>query len=166
MRQQPCMGPGDVEVIRLHRDRREDVFDEPCSPLLSLAVRELHPDEELRGGDRSEGDVVVVGDERIEGGRGALGSDQDGRVEDQSFQRRSSIASDARSSRSSDAQRRSGGVDRRISFTRFPFAARAGSMRATARPRRTTRKLSPRCSTESSNSEKRRAASVALSART
>jgi len=56
----------------------------------------------------------------------------------------------------------SGGVDRRISFTSLPLAARAGSIRATAWPRRKTRKLSLRRSTASSSSEKRRAAVVAL----
>ena len=159
------MGPGDLEVVGLDRDGCEDVIDETAASPLSLSVRELDPDEELRSRDRGDGHVVVVGDDGIEGGGSALGGDEDRRVEDQSFQRRSSIASDARSSRSSDAQRRSGGVERKISFTRFPFAARAGPMRATARPRRMTRKLSPPRSTESSNSEKRLAASVALRVR-
>lgn len=163
VRQQPGVGPGDLEIVRLDRDGREDVIDEAGPSLLPLAVREFDPDEEFRCRDRGDGHVVVVRDDRIEGGRRALGRDEDRRVDDQSFQRRSSIASDARTSRSSDAQRRSGGVERKISFTRLPFAARAGSMRATARPRRTTRKLSPRRSTESSSSEKRLAASVALS---
>jgi hypothetical protein len=57
-------------------------------------------------------------------------------------------------------------LERRISLTRFPLAAPAGSIRATAWPRRSTRKLSPRRSTASRSSEKRRAASVALRVRT
>lgn len=166
VRQQAGMCPGHFQVVWLDRERGEHGLDESGTALLRPAMRELHSDEKLGGGNRRDRDVVVIGDDRIEGGRRALGGDENRRVENQSFQRRSSVASVARRSRSSDAQRRSGGAERRISFTRFPFAARAGSIRATVRPRRTTRKLSPRRSTESSSSEKRLAASVALSVRT
>jgi hypothetical protein len=166
VRQQLGMRPSHLEIVGLDRERGEHVLDESGTALLRLAMREFDPDEKLGGSDRRDRDVIVVGDDRIEGGRRALGGNESRRVENQPFQRRSSTASDARSSRSSDAQRRSGGAERRISFTRLPLAARAGSIRATVRPRRTTRKLSPRRSTESSNSEKRLAASVALSVRT
>lgn len=151
-----------VEVVGLDRNSREDILDERTPALPALALGKLDADEQLGCGDRGDCDVVLVGDEGVERPSGALNRDEDGRVENQPFQGRSSMSSVARSSSSSDAHRRSGGFERSISFTAFPLAARAGSIRATARPRRTTTKLSPRRSTASSTSEKRRAASVAL----
>jgi hypothetical protein len=152
-----------LEVIRLDWNRREDVLNKSQPSLLVLPLGQVDADEQFGGRDCRDHYVVVIRNDSVERGCRALGRDEDSRVEYQPFQVRSSIARAARSSRNSDAQQRSGGLERRICFTSFPLAARAGSIRATACPRRTTRKLSPRRSTASSTSENRRAASVAVS---
>src|ERR671934_3122911 len=163
MSQQRCMRSRHVEVVWLDWNRGQNVFDKFAPALPAVALGELDADQEFGCGDRRDHHVVLIADDGIERFWRPLGRDEHGRVEDQPFQERSSTARTARSCRSSDGHRRSGGFDRRTSFTSFPLAARAGSIRATAWPRRTTRKLSPRRSTASSSAEKRRAASVALS---
>ena len=164
--EQRCMRSRHTKVVRLDWNRHENVFDERAPSLSALASGELNTDQQFGGCDRRDHHVVFIVDDRVQRPRRALGRDEDGRVEYQPVQCRSSMARAARSSRSSAAHRRSGGLARRISLMSLPFAARAGSTRATAWPRRTMRKLSPRRSTASSSSEKRRAASVAVSLRT
>lgn len=54
-----------AKVVVLHWDRGEDGFDEPLPFIPTTAVGEFHPDQELGGGDRGDGDVVLVRDDRI-----------------------------------------------------------------------------------------------------
>ena len=127
-----CVDSCHVEVVWLDRYRGEDVLDE-CPPSLpALALGKLDADQQFRCGDRRDHHVVLIADYLVERFCQALGGYEDRRVEYQPVQTRSSMASAARSSVSSDAHRRSGGLERRISFTRLPLPALAGSIRATA----------------------------------
>ena len=140
----------------------ENPLHELAAPLVTSFRRELHPDEELGGGNRRDRNVVVVGNDSVERATDPLCSDEDARIENQPFQSRSCGVSACRRARSSDAHAASAPCWRRIALTARPSAPEVGPMDATARPRRTTTNVSPRRSTASSSSEKRRAASVAL----
>lgn len=156
------MGASHVQVVGLDRNEGEDGIDErgPSAPV--TGTRQLDADQELRCGDGRDCDVVVVSDDAVQRGAPTLRGDEHGRVENQPLQGRSSTVRAARSWSNSFRHAASGRFWRKSSLRSLPLAAAAGPMRATVRPRRATRKVSPRDSTASSSSEKRRAASVAL----
>ncbi len=156
----------DFEVVRLDRNRREHTVDERAACGLVPVVREVNANDQFCGGDRCDGDIVLVADDLVQGTACPLGCDQDRGVEDQAFQRRVSGASEARSSRSSAGQLGSAGRDRSMPLTSRPEVAAAGAMLAIARPRRSTTNVSPVRSTSSRRDEKRLAASVAVRRRT
>lgn len=160
--EQEGVSVGDLEVVGLHRDRSQDRLDIPLPRVPTSPVGQLDTDEKLCCGDRGNHDVILVGDQLIENLPPPFGSYQDRRIQDQAVQRRSSTAATARTSRSSFSHSRSRACLCRISLIDSPDALVAGPMRATGRPFLTMTKLSPRCSTASRISEKRRAASVAV----
>src|SRR5262249_31795824 len=128
----------------------------------TLAIGQLDPHQQLGSSNGSDRHVLVVADQVEWGGRPALRSNEHGGIEDQACQGSVSLPTDSRSSRSSSAHAASGRFRLRTSFKSRPVAPTAGPTVATARPRRITTKLSRPFSTESSISEKRRAASVAV----
>ena len=156
------MRPGDIHVVRLGRYRRQHPRHVAFPRLPTRPTAELDTDQKL--GDRhcSHRHVVLVADQFVQPLPVPLGVDQDRRVEDQSFQCRSSTRSAARMRSTSPTQAGSSGAARSTLFTAAPCPAPAGPIRATARPRRTTTNVSPRDSTASRTSAKFRAASVAL----
>jgi hypothetical protein len=162
MCEQLGVSAGDVDVVVLDGHRRQNCLDIPLPRLPAATGGQLDAHEKLRCGDGSHGDIVLVVDQVIENLAPTFGSYQNRRVQDQAFQLRSSTATMALSSRNSVSQSGSRLYPRRISLIDSPDALTAGPMRATGRPFLTMTKLSPRCSTASRMSEKRRAASVAL----
>jgi len=159
---QPRMRSGDVYVVRLIRYRRQNPRHVAFPRLSTRPISELYTEQKLGDGHGGHRHVVLVTHEIVEGRAVPLGVDQDRRVEDQSFQRRSSIWSAARTRLTSSTQAGSSGAARRTSFTAAPRPAPAGPIRATARPRRTITNVSPRDSTASRTSANFRAASVAV----
>src|SRR5581483_976031 len=125
-------------------------------------IAELDAEQKLCDGDRSHRHVVLVSNHVVEGFAVPLDVDQDRRVDDQSFQRRSSIGSADRIRLTSSTQLESHEAARSSLFTASPRPAPAGPICATARPRRTTTNVSPRDSTASRTSANLRAASVAV----
>jgi hypothetical protein len=81
----------DLEVVVLHRDRREQAVHELPAPGATPAIRQLDADQKLGSGHGSEGDIVVIADQLVEQAGLALRADEDRRVENQPFQRRSSV---------------------------------------------------------------------------
>ena len=67
--QQPRVNPRRIEVIVLHRDRGEHLFDEGHAASPSARIGELDADQELRGGHRSYRDIVIVMDRLVERAR-------------------------------------------------------------------------------------------------
>src|SRR5215208_2469146 len=147
VREQDGVDLGDLDVVGLDRDGRQQRLDKRPARRLAPSVRELDADHQLRDRHRCDRDVVFITDHRVVGGAGPLGGNQDGRVENQPFQRRTSGSSPERSSVSSRAHAASAGWLRKRSLTTRPETAAAGAMLATARPRRSTRKVSPSRST-------------------
>lgn len=162
LHQQASMRLGDRDVVRDHRDGLEDVFDERRSAGSRLATCEKGADAQLGDRDGGDGNVIVIGDRLVQAIAAPVGIDEERRVEEQPGQDRSSISSNRRVDERSSAQLGSRRWRCSTAFTSMPSPGLAGSSRATARPRRTTVKCSPRCSTASRRSANLRAASVAL----
>jgi len=70
------------EVVGLDRHAPEDAFHELLAAVATLLRREFHPNKELGSGDRRDGDVVVVGNDGVEGATDALAGDEHARIED------------------------------------------------------------------------------------
>jgi hypothetical protein len=102
------MGAGDFQVVVLDRDPGEDRVDEGLAAGPAGRTGQLHPHEQLGGGDGGDGYVIVVPDQLVQGQEPALACDDDGRVEDQPFQACSSIGRSARNAEISAGQSASG----------------------------------------------------------
>jgi hypothetical protein len=127
-----CVSARDGEVVVLDRDRGENGGDVAPAFTTTAGVGELDADQQFRCGDRRDRDVVLVLDELVELRAATLGVDDDRRVDDQSFQVRSSTCSAVRSSRTSSTHPRSRGAELRRAFTSTPRPPAAGPSRATA----------------------------------
>lgn len=101
------MRSGDIEVVAFHRDGRQDCFYVLLPWATPSIVGEFNADEELCCGDCSDGDIVFVADQLIEYLSPSLRSYEDGRVQDQAVQCRSSTPTTARTSCRSSSQARS-----------------------------------------------------------
>jgi hypothetical protein len=71
-------------------------------------IGQLHPDEQLGGGEGGDGHVVVVPDQPVQGQAPTLAGDDDGRIEDQPVQACSSTGRSARNASISAGQSSSG----------------------------------------------------------
>src|SRR3954467_2465474 len=156
------MRRGDIEAVVDHGERVEQVVEECSSIGLASSGGELDADTEFGDGDRGNGRFIAVGDQAVEIEPTAFGSDEHVRVKQQGSQNRSSATSCDRSSATSPIHSASTRWWRISCFARAPEVVRAGSSWAMTLPRRTIVNVSPRCSTASSRSAKRRDASVAL----
>src|SRR5919106_1728076 len=152
---------GDLGVVADDGHGCGDLVDERGSLVTPPPAGEERSDPELGQGDRGYRDVIVVGDEVVKIVTGALGVDQEGRVEEEATHSRRSTASRSRTDLMSVDQARSGRCRRSSALASAPRPPCAGSRWATVFPRRTMVKCSPRCSTASRRSAKFRAASVA-----
>lgn len=159
--QQPAVGSSGRQRVVLDPERREHLVHERFTSRAMSSSCELDPYQELRHGHGRDSDVVVVGDRVLQTPLTPFGRDEDGRIQDQSFQSRSSVSSIDRMAASSRSHLVSGRLPSSRSLTARPDAATAGEMRATGRPFLVTTKVSFLCSTASRTSEKLRAASVA-----
>lgn len=92
---------GNPQVVGLDRDAGEESLDERAAGGPASTIRELHANQQFRRRYRGDHDVVLVAHHLVDRRGRSLGRDQDGGVEDQPFQRRSSGLSAARSSASS-----------------------------------------------------------------
>lgn len=101
-----CTGRFQVVILDWHR--REDRLDEARPSWAVGAIGKLDPDEKLRHGDRCNGYVVLVTDDRVQIPTRPLDTHEDGGVEDQPFQGRSSTTRFARRARSSVVHEGSG----------------------------------------------------------
>lgn len=153
---------GRLQVVVLDRQRREDRFDEARASWAMGSVGQLDADEKFRSGDRCDRHVVFVADDCVESPARPLDPDEDGRVEDQPFQDRSSTTRLSRRLRSSVVHEESGLCFASRSLTARPRAVATGPRAATGRPPRVTTKDSWRCSIASRTSENCLATSVAL----
>jgi hypothetical protein len=103
------------------------------------SARQGHAHQQLGHGHGGDGDVVVIGDDRIQISGAAFGIDQEGRVHQQPAQCRSSTDSSLRVSASSSAQPASGSWRRKAALAASPRPRPAGSSCAITLPRRTMR---------------------------
>jgi hypothetical protein len=108
MRQKVRVRAGGLEVVRFDGDGREQLFDECAARTLPTTIRELHSCEQLSRGDRRDRNIVLVGDDAVYRCARTFRRDDDGRIENQPFQRRSSGSTRPRTSASSSAQCGSG----------------------------------------------------------
>jgi hypothetical protein len=99
---------GDLEVVVLDWDRREQRLDVRPPLRTAACTSELDSKEELRHRDGSDRAFILVGNERADPHSVTLGTDEDGRIEDQSGQIGFSIVSKARVAAISCAHSRSG----------------------------------------------------------
>lgn len=163
-----CMGKqggvctGRLQIVVLDRQRRKDRLDEARPSLAMGAIGQLDPDEELCHGDRCNRHVVFVTDDRVELSARPLDTHDDGGVEDQPFQGRSSTMRFSRRTCNSVVHEGSGLCFASKAFTARPRAVATGPRAATGRPPRVTTKDWWRCSIASRTSENCRATSVAL----
>jgi hypothetical protein len=132
------MGAGDLEVVVLDRDRSDDRVDQRLPTRPVGLVGQLDPHQQLGDGDRGDDDVVLVTDQVVEPDLPALAGDQDGRVEDQPVQFRSSSVTVPRSMASSSGHDGSAACSRRSCLTSSPLADGTGVMRAIGLPPRVT----------------------------
>jgi hypothetical protein len=102
-RQQLGVSVGDPDVIRQGRDHFQNSVDEGLTRGAAPSLSQVHSDQELSHRHRRDGDVVVVGDDLVEVPTLSLGADQEGRIEQQQVQGRSSSESDPRTSSTSRA---------------------------------------------------------------
>jgi hypothetical protein len=109
-----------IEVVRLDRDRREDVVDVALPGTPPAPVGQRDSQEQLGSRYRCDRCIVIVRDQLVERLGAALRVDEYGRVEDQSRQRRSSGASIARARRTLSTQSASRGTLRSSAFTSRP----------------------------------------------
>jgi hypothetical protein len=84
--QQVCVGFRGVQVVREHRNRRQDVVEERLAVAAPPARRQLDPDAQLGDRHGSEGDVVVVLDELVEAAVRPFCVDEERGVEQQAVQ--------------------------------------------------------------------------------
>jgi hypothetical protein len=160
-RQQLGVVARDPEVVGQRRDGFQDSVEESLASGAARACDQVHPDQELGGRHRRDCDVVVVCDDLVEVRALSLGVDQEGGVEQQQAQGRSSSETARRTSLTSCVHSASIACSRSACLIASPLPRAAGSKWATALPRRMIVNCSPR-STASSRSAKFRAASVAL----
>jgi len=73
--EQPGVNPGDVQVIGLDGQQRQHALDERSPALTPPAFSELHANEKLGRRNRRDRDVVVVGNDLVQGRGGPLGGD-------------------------------------------------------------------------------------------
>ena len=73
VREQDGVGLGDLDVVGLNRDGRQQRVDKgrPRGP--APPGRKLHADHQLRGRDRCDRDVVFIADHCVDGRAGPLG---------------------------------------------------------------------------------------------
>ena len=165
VREQRAVRAGHVCVVALDAEGLQRRGEERFALGPALPISQLCAYHQLGDADGCDRHVVLVVDQLLDDSEAiALGVDEHRRIEDQSCQ--GSVSAEpthSRSSRSSAPHAGSGRCARSISFTARPVPPLAGPIVATARPRRTTTKDSCSDSTLSNTSEKRRAASVALS---
>lgn len=107
-REQHGMSPGDFGVVGEHRHRLQDIVHErlPRRPL--SGTRQAHPDQQLSDGNGGDGNVIAIGDQRVEFVAAALDIDQEGRVQQQPGQGRFSTDNNLRISTTSSLQSGSG----------------------------------------------------------
>lgn len=117
---QSGVGRGDVDVVAQDRNSGDDVVHERLAPGTVPALGQLNADAQFGHGDRRDGHFVVVGDQLIEVITGPFRIDQEGRVEEQPVQDRSSTSTSWRSATSSSAQLASVPWRRRTSFNAPP----------------------------------------------
>jgi hypothetical protein len=84
---------GHLGVVGEHRHRLEDVVDERLSRRSLSSARQGHVHQQLGHGHGGDGDVVVIGHDRIQVAGGALDVNQEGRVQQQPAQGRFSTDS-------------------------------------------------------------------------
>jgi len=149
-------------VIGKHRKRQSNIGDVGAAPLALGLRSQLYADLQLGNSDRCYGDVIIVVDQVIDVSRRSFGVDQKRRVEKQERHERSSISNKPRMASRSRSHCSSVGCRRSRSLASTPRPRETGSMCATALPCRVIVYRSPECSTASSRSENRRAASVAV----
>jgi len=75
------MRPGDAHVIGNDRHGGHDSAGKALSGRSTLASRQPGAHQQLRGRDRSDGRVVIIGNQTVETVAVALGVDEKGRVE-------------------------------------------------------------------------------------
>ena len=97
-----------AQVVRQHGQYVEEIIHERLAARAAVGGCQLHPHQQLGDRDRSDCDVVVIADAVLEVGDVALGVDEDGGVEQEEAQRRSSTDSSARVSCRSSPQVGSG----------------------------------------------------------
>jgi hypothetical protein len=162
MYEQLGMDLRDCTVVVEDGNDLQDVAEEGNAGGTVLARGQEHTNSQLGCGDSGHRNLVVIGDGVVEGLSRSFGVDEKGRVEEKPGQVRSSISTTDRTAARSCDQSVSGRCRRSSSFTSAPWPSVIGSRLAIALPRRTIVKRSPRCSTASRRSAKRRAASVAV----
>jgi hypothetical protein len=121
------VGFGDVEVVGEHGHTRHEVFEEGSPLGLLPASSEFDADPQLGDRDGGDGHVVLVSDEAVEVGTGAFGVDDEGGVEEESGQGRSSTSMSSRREASSRLQLGSAPWRRSTSLTAAPVPPRMGS---------------------------------------
>lgn len=154
------MDCGDAALVWQDGDGGDHVVDICPARLAMLVVRQFDADQQFSEGDRGDCGVIVIRDEGAEV-PSPLYVDEEGRVEQETSQRRSSICRSDRLFSTSSDHCSSILWRAKSSFTSAPRPRCAGSRCATAFPRRTIVKCSPR-STASRRSAKFLAASVAV----
>lgn len=102
--QQLSVGGSDLEVVAQDRDRGDDIVDERLAPGTGSPLGQHNADAEFGDGDRRDGHVVFVGDQLVELIASPLRVDEEGRVEKQPVQDRSSTSTSWRRATSSSAQ--------------------------------------------------------------
>ena len=118
--QQACVRTSHLKVVVDDGDCFQDAVEKVASVLSGPAHGELDPDAQLCDSDRSDGHIVLVSDHPVEVVARALGVDQEGRVEYEATQDRSSIATSSRVAVRSSSQALSGLRRRRNAFTSAP----------------------------------------------
>src|ERR1019366_10506061 len=160
--QQSSMIHSHVKVVGDHPDNLDDSVEKVATAAAGRALCELDAHGQLRNGDCSDGNVIFVADHPVEVATRAFGVDQEGGVEYEATQDRSSMATSSRVAMRSASHALSALRCRSRALTSTPWPIETGSSWATTLPLRTMVKRSPRCSTASSSSAKFRAALVAL----
>jgi len=90
--EQGGVGGGDIEVVAQDRNSRDDVVHERLTPGAASSSRQLDADAQFGHRDRGDGDVILVRNEIVEVIAGSLRIDEEGRVEEQPAQDRSSTS--------------------------------------------------------------------------
>ena len=88
--QEGRMCPRHIVVVVLDDDVGDEILDERQAAAASPLVGQLHADEELGCGDGGDDNVIVVSKEKIDIPLAALDGNENGRIENQAGQDRSS----------------------------------------------------------------------------